>query len=163
MRMSVLGTGLVQRFGFVAMAMLALSVASNQRADAMSPINPGAAVQSASHVSDGLLTEVRHGGGFHGGGFHGGGFRGGGFRGGGVHFGGSHFGGMHYGGLHHGGYRHGGYRVYGHRFHRHGFYGYGPSYYPYHRCHIVWTYYGPRRVCHWHRWHHWGMPFPLPF
>ena len=159
---------LMQRVGLAAVAMLVLSIATNQRADAMSLINPGAA-RAASQVSEGLLTDVRghggggggghFGGGFRGGGFHGGGFHGGGFRGGGFRVGGLHHGGMHFGG-----YRHGGYRFYGHRFHRHAFYG-GSSYYyyPHHRCHIVWTYYGPRRVCHWHRWHHWGLPFPLPF
>ena len=34
----------------------------------------------------------------------------------------------------------------------------GYPYYPYYygpRCRVIWTYYGPRRVCRWHhRWHH---------
>ena len=32
------------------------------------------------------------------------------------------------------------------------------DYYPYYnyprRCRVIWTYYGPRRVCRWHRWHY---------
>lgn len=176
---SVRKGSLVQRFGFAAFAMLVLSVATAQRADAMSLINPGAA-RAASQASEGLVIDVRghgggghgggfhgggfHGGGFHGGGFHGGGFRAGAFRGGGFRGGGFRVGGLHRGGMHFGGYHGGGYRYYGRHFHRHGFYG-GPSYYyyPHHRCRIIWTYYGPRRVCHWHRWHPWGLPFPLPF
>ena len=45
-----------------------------------------------------------------------------------------------------------GYRFAHFRHHRRFFHG---GYYPYyhHRCRIVWTHYGPRRVC-WHRWHH---------
>jgi hypothetical protein len=70
----------------------------------------------------------------------GGGFRGGGFR---------HFGGFH---------RHDGFRFA--RFHRHRRFFYG-GYYPYYYhpyCRVIWTYYGPRRICgyhYWHRWHHW--------
>ena len=50
----------------------------------------------------------------------------------------------------HGDFRHfGGYRFrtcFHHRRFFHG--GYYPGYYAYHhRCRIVWTYYGPRRVC----------------
>ncbi len=174
---SVLKGGPVQRFGLAAVVTLMLSVASHRPADAMSLINPGAA-RAASQASEGLLTDVRahggggggghfggfHGGGFHGGGFHGGGFHGGGFRGGAFRGGGFRVGGLHPGGMRFGGYRYGGNRFYRHHFHRRAFYG-GPFYYgyPHHRCRIVWTYYGPRRVCHWHRWHHWGLPFPLPF
>jgi hypothetical protein len=117
------------------------------------------------------------GGGFRGGGFHGGGFRGGGaafhgggFRGGGfaVHRGGFRAapvfrgGGMRYG------YRHAYHRP--HFYHRHHFhrrfyapryYGYPNYYYGYrHRyCRVVWTYYGPRKICRyrpWHR-HHWRV------
>lgn len=45
---------------------------------------------------------------------------------------------------------------YGYRhFHRRYYYG---GYYPYYhyprRCRVIWTYYGPRRVCRWHRWHY---------
>ena len=71
--------------------------------------------------------------------FHGGGYRYGGFR---------HYGGFHRYGIYrpHYGYRH---------FHRRYYYG---GYYPYYnyprRCRVIWTYYGPRRVCRWHRWHH---------
>jgi hypothetical protein len=108
-------------------------------------------------------------GGFHGGGFRGGGaaFHGGGFRGGGVaiHRGGFRAapvfrgGGMRYG------YRHVYHRPHFH--HRHHFHRrfYAPSYYGYpyyhgyrHRyCRVIWTYYGPRKICRyrpWHR-HHW--------
>lgn len=114
------------------------------------------------------------GGGFRGGGFHGGGFRGGhigGFRGGGFHR--AHVGGFRAGPAFH--HRHVGYRHHGFRYggyggyHRHWGYhrpyyrhrhvyrpyyvgGYYPAYsYP-RRCRIVFTYYGPRRVCHWPRW-----------
>jgi len=114
------------------------------------------------------------GGGFRGGGFHGGGFRGGGaafhgggFRGGGVaiHRGGFRAapvfrgGGMRYG------YRHVYHRPHFHhrhhfhrRFYAPGYYGY-PYYHGYrHRyCRVIWTYYGPRKICRyrpWHR-HHW--------
>lgn len=118
------------------------------------------------------------GGGFRGGGhaFHGGG--GGGFRGGGMHA--FHHGGgfraaapaFRGGGFHHrpafigGGYRrgpafHGGYRhyaprVYGHR-HHFGprYYGYAPRYYqPRRFCRVVWTHYGPRKICRYRPWHH---------
>jgi hypothetical protein len=126
------------------------------------------------------------GGGFHGGGgSHGGGFRGGGFRGGGFHGGGFHGGGFHRGGFvgrpafAGGGFHRGGAVIARHRFtggapyfayrrhHFHSrFYGYaapyyyGPGYYYGHRrfCRVVWTHYGPRRICRfrpWHRhWHH---------
>lgn len=123
-------------------------------------------------------------GGFHGGGFRGGGFQGpafhGGFRGGpaaGPRFygGGRHvyggprvygaprfygrpryFGARHYG-FHRRYYRP---RVYG--YYGPAYYGsayYYPAYYGYYRprvCRVVWTYYGPRRVCHVRHWrHHW--------
>ena len=122
------------------------------------------------------------GGGFRGGGggFHGGGFHGGGFRGGGAAF---HGGGFRGGGvaIHRGGFRaapvfRGGGMRYGvrhvyhrpHFHHRHHFHRrfYAPSYYAYpgyyygyrHRyCRVIWTYYGPRKICRyrpWHR-HHW--------
>lgn len=114
------------------------------------------------------------GGGFRGGGFHGGGFRGGhigGFRGGSFHR--AHVGGFRAGPAFH--HRHVGYRHHGFRYGGHGGYhrhwghhrpyyrhrhvyrpyyvgGYYPAYsYP-RRCRIVFTYYGPRRVCHWPRW-----------
>jgi hypothetical protein len=174
------GRGLVRCLGLAAAAMLALSAAPSQRAEALSLINPGV-VPIAKYASDGLTTEVRGGGrGGGGGGFHGGGggFRGGGgggFRGGGFHGGGAafHGGGFRTGGAVYrgggyrtahvfrgGGYRYGGYRfAHRHHFHRHfihrRFYGsYYPYYYPHRRCRIVWTYYGPRRICHYR--HHWG-------
>jgi hypothetical protein len=133
-----------------------------------------------------------HGGGFYGGGFHGGGaaFHGGGFRGGGAAFHGGgggfraggvavHGGGFraapvfHGGGHRFSGIRYGGYRVAPHyrhhRFHRRF---YAPAYYdtpryyayPHRYCRVIWTYYGPRKICryrpwhrhyhHRHRWHH---------
>jgi hypothetical protein len=155
----------VRGLALAAAAMLMLSLAAGQRAQAMSRITPGASPAKAA--SDGLI-QVRgghgggHGGGGHGGGFYGGGFHGGGggmhaFRGGGGGWhggGGWQGGGMRFGGFHH---HHG----FAHFHHRRFFYGsYYPSYYPYyyhHRCRVIWTYYGPRRVCgyrHWYRWHH---------
>jgi len=142
----------VHALGLAAAAMLVMSAIPAQRAEALSLINPGAAA-TAKIASGGLTTEVRggHGGGGHGGG--GGGYHGGGaFHGAAIHAGGfrtAHV--FHGGGFHHGGFafRH-------HR--RHFFYGasyYGyPYYYPYRRCHIVRTYYGPRRVCHYRHWRH---------
>lgn len=160
--------GSVRCWALAAVAAVTLSAVAGQRAEA-SLINPGAMPLGKS-ASDGMAIEVRHGGGGHGGGFHGGGgfrggaFHGGGFRGGGFHRG-FHGGGaaFHGGGrVFHGGRFHAGPRFHGggfhfarrHHFHR-GFY-YAPAYYnPYPRCRIVWTYYGPRRVCGYHRWHHW--------
>jgi hypothetical protein len=119
------------------------------------------------------------GGGFRGGGFHGGGFHGGGFRGGGAAF---HGGGFRGGGvaIHRGGFRaapvfRGGGMRYGYRHvyhrphfhHRHHFHRrfYAPGYYGYpyyhgyrHRyCRVIWTYYGPRKICRYRPWHlhHW--------
>lgn len=159
-RISISTPGFVRSACLAAAAVFALSAVPAQRANAMSPVNPGTA-PSQSATQD-LLIHVRggHGGGGGGHGF--GGHMGGGHIGGG-HFGGGHFGGArfvggggwhgarvaHFGGFHRGFH------------HRRFFYGgYYPYYYPYyhHRCRIVWTYYGPRRVCwhrHWHRWHHW--------
>lgn len=127
-----------------------------------------------------------HGGGFRGGGaaFHGGGFRGGAIHGGGFRAapvfrgGGFRAAPVFRGGgfraapvFHGGGYRHGYRRAYHrphfyhHRRHFHrrvyfapAYYGY-PYYYGYrHRyCRVIWTYYGPRKICRyrpWHR-HHW--------
>ena len=116
------------------------------------------------------------GGGFRGGGgggFRGGGFHGGGFRGGGAAF---HGGGFRGGGVAiHRGFRaapvfHGGGMRYGHRHiyhrphfhHRHHFHRrfYAPRYYAYpyyhgyrHRyCRVIWTYYGPRKICKYRPW-----------
>ena len=72
------GRGLVRRLGVTAAALFAFAAASQQRAEALSLASPGTA-PSAKFATDGLTTEVQHGGG--GGGFRGGG--GGGFRGGG--------------------------------------------------------------------------------
>lgn len=158
--------------GIAATATLMLSTGSAHRAEALTLINP-ATSPATKAAADDLVTQVRHGGGGHGGGghFHGGG----GFRGGGGHFGGFRGGGFHGGGFraapafHGGGIRYGGFRHYGgyHRygiyrphygyrhFHRRYYYG---GYYPYYhyprRCRIIWTYYGPRRVCRWPRWHY---------
>ena len=130
------------------------------------------------------------GGGFRGGGFHGGGFRGGGaafhgggFRGGGAAF---HGGGFRGGGvaIHRGGFRaapvfRGGGMRYGYRHiyhrphfhHRHHFHRrfYAPAYYSYpyyygyrHRyCRVIWTYYGPRKICRYRPWyrHHWRVRY----
>ena len=113
-------------FGFLAVAGLLLVGAPMDRAQALSLSNPVGA-GTAKYVSDGFTTEVR-----------GGGHRGGGGR----HFGG---GGRHFGGGFRGGGRHYGFR---HRY-------YGPRYYyaPRHRCRIVLTHYGPRRICR--PWRYW--------
>lgn len=153
--------------GIAATATLMLSAGSAHRAEALTLINP-ATSPATKAAADDLVTQVRHGGGGHGGGghFHGGG----GFRGGGGHFGGFRGGGFraapafHGGGIRYGGFRHyGGYHRYGiyrphygyRHFHRRYYYG---GYYPYYhyprRCRIIWTYYGPRRVCRWPRWHY---------
>jgi hypothetical protein len=151
MNLSNLRSRLAQSMGVAAVAMLMLS--ATQRAEALSPIKP-AASPIAQHAADALVTEVRGGGG-HGGGGHGGGHGGGGHGGGGFHGGGLHGGGFHGGGFHRGGGAHGfgGYR---HHFGR-GFYGYEPGYYAPRRCRVIFTHYGPRRICrhHWHR--HWRV------
>jgi hypothetical protein len=185
------GRGLVRRLGLAAAAIFVLAASSQQRAEALSLASPGTA-PSAKVAIDESMIQVRGGhgggggrgggggghggGGFHGGGggFHGGGFHGGGFHGGGFHGGGFRaapvFHGGGYGGyraFHHGGYRQAYFRP--HFVHRHHFRRfYGPSYYPAyygypHRyCRVVWTYYGPHRICRYrpwyhhrhHRWHH---------
>ena len=183
--------GSFRSLGLAAAAILLLAAATGQRAEALSLINPGA-VPSAKSASDGLTTEVRGGHGGHGhGGFRGGG--GGGFRGGGaaIHGGRFHGGGAVFRG---GGFRAGpafhrggGYRFAApgivrhhhvgprrvHFHHRHHFrpryYGYAPVYYPqryYPRrfCKVVWTYYGPRKICRYRPWHHhhWRYRHRLP-
>lgn len=157
-------TSALRLLGLAAIATLMLTAGTARRAEAMTPINP-TALPVGKAASDDMITQVRygggggHGGGFHGGGGHFGGFHGGGFHGGGFHAAPAfHGGGYHYGGVHRfGGYdgyhRHWGYRpYYGYRhFHRRYYSG---GYYPYYhyprRCRIVWTYYGPRRICRWH-------------
>jgi hypothetical protein len=152
----------VRCWGLAAAATLMLSAVPGQRAEALSLINPGGA-PAAKHVSDGLTTEVRggHGGGGHGGGHGGGGFHGGGgrgFHGGGAAFHGGGFRGAHV--VHGGGFRYGGYRfAHGQRFHRHHFHRrfyYAPSYsyYSHRYCRVIWTYYGPRKICRYRPWHH---------
>ena len=161
--------------GIAAAATLMLTAGTARRAEALNLINP-ATSPATKTAGDDLVTQVRHGGGGHGGGGHfhgGGGFRGGGghiggFRGGGFH--GAHIGGIRAApAFHGGGYRYGGVHRYG-GFHRYGIYRphyghrhfhrryYVGGYYPYYhhprRCRIIWTYYGPRRVCRWHRWHY---------
>lgn len=37
---------------------------------------------------------------------------------------------------------------------RYYYYGYYPYYHYPRRCRVTWTYYGPRRICRWHRWHY---------
>jgi hypothetical protein len=170
--------------GLAAAAMLVLTAATGQRAEALSLINPGAA-PAAKYASDGLTTEVRGGRGGGGGGFRGGGgggFRGGGgggFRGGGAAFHGGGFrgggavfrgGGFRAGPAFHrgGGYRYGAAGIVRHHHvaprrayfhHRHHirprYYGYAPAYYPQRRfCRVVWTYYGPRKICRYRPWNH---------
>ncbi|TWB07383.1 hypothetical protein FBZ96_1011205 [Bradyrhizobium stylosanthis] len=131
--------------GIAAAATLMLSAGSAQRAEALTLINP-ATSPATKAATDDLVTQVRHGGGGHGGGgghFHGGGIRYGGFR----HYGGYH---RHWGYRPHFGYRH---------FHRRYYGGYYPYYHYPRRCRIIWTYYGPRRICRWHHWHRWHNPY----
>lgn len=160
-------TSALRLLGLAAIATLMLAAGTAHRAEAMTPINP-TALPAAKAASDDMITQVRFGGGGgHFGGFHGGGGHFGGFHAGGGHVGGFHAapafhgGGLRYGGIHYGGYhRHwgGGYYrpYYGYRhFHRRYYYGGYYSYYHYpRRCRIIWTYYGPRRICRWHRWHY---------
>jgi hypothetical protein len=149
MKIPDLRRGVVRTLSLAAAAILVLAAVPDQRAEALSLINPGAA-PAAKHASDGLTTEV-HGG-------HGGGGGGGGHVGGGGGFGGGaafHAGGFRSGGavFRGGGFRHGGFR-FGYRRHFYRPFYYGPSYYyPYRHCRIVWTYYGPRRICYFHHWH----------
>ncbi|MBR0791350.1 hypothetical protein JQ631_19920 [Bradyrhizobium manausense] len=167
------GTSSLRLLGLAAVATLMLAAGTTRRAEAMTPINP-TALPAAKAASADMMIQVRHGGGGGGGHFHGGGGHFGGFHGGGGHFHGGgfraapafHGGGMRYGGIHYGGYhRHWGggyYRPhYGYRhFHRRYYYGgYYPSYHYPRRCRVIWTYYGPRRICHWHRWHRWHHPY----
>ena len=154
--------GVVRLLGLAAIAALMLAAAPARRAEALTLINPASSA-AAKSATDGMITTVRggHGGGGHGGGGH----MGGGHMGGG-HMGGGHIGMRGGGGFraaHIGGYRYGGYRRYGgyyrphygyRHFHRRFYGGYYPYYHYPRRCRIIWTYYGPRRICRWHRWHH---------
>ena len=166
------GRRAMRLLGLAAAATLMLSAGSARRAEALTLINPATSPMTKAATDD-LVTQVRGGHGGHGGGH----FHGGGFRGGGGHIGrGFHGGGFraapafhhrHVGIHRHGGFRYGGYggvhRHWGHHRphfgHRHvhrRYYvgGYYPSYHYPRRCRIIWTYYGPRRVCHWPRWHY---------
>jgi hypothetical protein len=168
----------IRRAGVMAVAAMAVTAMSHGRAEALSLTSP-ATLPLAKHAGDGVI-EVRGGHGGHGGGH--GGFRGGGggFRGG-MHGGGG-FRAYHGGGFRAahvyrgGGYRHfGGYRVnryayhrpYFHRRHFHHRRYFAPAYYGYYPrhyrvCRVVWTYYGPRRICrppHWHRRHYWRVRY----
>ena len=160
----------LRSLGFAAAALLTLSAATSERAQALSPINPGA-VAASKVAAGGLTIEVRggHGGG-HGGGFGGhGGF--GGYHGGGMglHSGAFHTGPAFVGGARVGGFRHGGHR-FAHRHFRRVFiggvwydypyyddypyyYDY-PAYYAAPGCRIVMTDYGPRRDCNYRPWRH---------
>jgi hypothetical protein len=162
--------------GFTAAALLTLSIAAGERAEALSLINSGGATASKT-AADGLTIEV-HGGGGHGGGGHGGGGHGGGVGGHGG-FGG-HGGGM---GIHGGAFRtgpafvggarfgglHGGHRFAHRHFRRvfvggvwydyqyyddYPYYSDYPAYYAVPGCSIVMTDYGPRRVCNYRPWRH---------
>jgi hypothetical protein len=175
----------VCRAGLAAAAVLALSAATQQRAEALSLASP-VTVPAAKYASEGMMIEVRHGGGggmgfrgggggfrggggFHGGGFRGGGmaFRGGGFRGGGMAFRGGGYraahiyrgGGYRSSRLRYGGFRHAYHRPHFRHRHFHRRFYYTPYYYHYpRRCRIVWTYWGPRKICryrYWHRPYYW--------
>jgi hypothetical protein len=159
------GRGLVRCFvrclGLAAAAMLVLSVAPGQRAEALSLINPGA-VPTAKYASGGLTTEVHggHGSGGHGphgsvgvkasgAVVHGGVFRSSSpvFRGAGIRT--AHV--FHGSGFHHRGFA---FRHHHHRFHQHFYYAPSYYYYPHRYCRVIWTYYGPRRICHHRHWRH---------
>jgi hypothetical protein len=155
----------VGALGFAAM----LGVAAPRPAAAMTAPSPASI---AAGTPDRSLIEVRHGGhrgggfrGFHGGGgrvFHGGGAR---FYGGGARFAPVHYGYRPY-------YRP--HRPYYRPYYRPRYYYGGPRYtyapvyaYP-RRCRVVWTYYGPRRICrpwvrHHHRWHRYGWHRPYGY
>ena len=164
------GRGVVRRLGLATAAILALAAASQQRAEALSLASPGTA-PSAKYATDGLTTEVRHGGGGGGGGRGGGGgFHGGGHRGGGAVFhGGSYRAAPVFRGggfraapvFHGGGYRYGvrhayhrPHFVHRHHFHRRIYYAPSYTYYSHRYCRVVWTYYGPRKICRYRPWRH---------
>ena len=161
--------GLVRRAGWAAIAAVAVTALSHGRAEALSLASP-ATLPSAKYASEGMRIDVRHGGhaggrgGFHGG-FRGGGgvraFHGGGFRAAHVYRGGGY-------------HRFGGYRVHRYAYHRPfihrhrhfhrrhffhrryyaNYYAYPRCYYGYRVCRVVWTYYGPRRICRCRPWRH---------
>jgi hypothetical protein len=142
-----LGRYSLRFLGLAAVALLALSAAAGERAQALSLINPATAT-TAKVDADGLTMQVRGGGG-HGGGGHGFGGGGGGFRGGAFHTGPVIGGGIRYGG-HRRGVFVGGY------FYDYPYYDY-PYYYDYPSypgCRIVLTDAGPRRICGYRPWRH---------
>jgi hypothetical protein len=156
MKISIPRRGLVGRLGLAAVTALTLSAVSGGRADALSLIN-AAGAPAAKHASGGLTTEVRgHGGGGHGGG-HGGFHGGGGFRGAAIHGGSFHGGRAFHGGpvFHGARFHHRGFAFRPHRFHHRHFY--VRSYYADPYCRVIWTSYGPRRICNYRHWshHHW--------
>lgn len=125
-------------FGFLAVAWL-MMFAPAERAYAVSLINPAGAAQT-KYLSDDLVVEVRHRGGFRGG-----------FRGGGVRR-------MHFGGgprFHHRPrfVHHRPFVVRRHVWHPRPFI-YPHYYYAQPRlfCRRVWTDFGPRRICRYRPW-----------
>jgi hypothetical protein len=132
--------------GYLAVAGLMMLAAPVERAQAVSLINPASAMQT-KYLSDDLVLEVRHRGGFRGG------FRGGGHRIGRMHFGGHrHFGHRHFG------HRHFGHRHFRHRhvhFHRRHYWHPRPYIYyaqPRIFCRWIYTDFGPRRICRHRPW-----------
>jgi hypothetical protein len=161
----------VRSLGLAAAALFVLSATPGQRAEALSLINPGA-MQAVKHAPEGLTTEVRHGGGGGGGRVGGGGsYHGGGGGGAAIHSGSVRSSGPVFQGsairsgpvFRSSGIRHSGFAFRHH--HRRFFYGASyypyyddyPYYYSYRRCPVVWTHFGPRRICHYRHWrhHHW--------
>jgi hypothetical protein len=173
----------LRRWSLAAAAMVVLSIVSSLRVEALPLIGHGATPPAKSPiegVTEVRWNGGGHGGGggrvggghvgatFHGGGgfrgpvVHSGGFRSvapafrsGGFRSSGLRAGVRAAPAFHGGGLRYGGQRYGGYRRHFHRGYAYGPAYYDePSYYYYPRqCRIVWTYHGPRRVCHYRHWH----------
>jgi hypothetical protein len=129
--------------GAAAALTVALMVAPLDPARAMTPASAGASTMKAIAAEG--TTQVRFGG----------------------HFGGGHFGHFHGGGFgrFHGGFYHRHVFVGPRFYHRPRFYG---AYYPYpyyapvYRCPLVWTVYGPRRICayrrHFVRYYYWRHP-----
>jgi hypothetical protein len=128
---------------------LALTLIPLGPAQAMTPVSAGAAA-GVKDIAAAGTTQVRFGG----------------------HFGGGHFGHFHGGGFRHfhGGFYHrhvfSGPRFYHRRRFYAGYYPY-PYYAPVYRCPLVWTVYGPRRICgyrrHFVRYHYWRRHFHRHF
>jgi hypothetical protein len=145
-----------------------LSSAMEQRRPRNRPLRASPKFAGTAAVMEGRVGGGHVGATFHGGGgfrgpvVHSGGFRSvapafrsGGFRSSGLRAGVRAAPAFHGGGLRYGGQRYGGYRRHFHRGYAYGPAYYDePSYYYYPRqCRIVWTYHGPRRVCHYRHWH----------